>query len=350
MAIPLRRQTTANIASALMDKWFNVHGFPKKIISDNGSGFKSKTMMELASLLGIEMHYTSPYHPQSNGACERLNGTLVNMLASYTNNDNQNRWIRFIPTVTFAYNTSIHSGTGFTPYFLVHGREASIGSDAALSPVTNVLHLPNYVQEMQRDLAYAHQHLADRVREAADAREKVNDELKSLAVFNHGDQVLVYSPPKSGDGLSKKLMSPYHGPFTVVRQTSRVTYSLRNNHTNKKTVAHVTLIKPFLSRPAHLLIPGNVALPTITENPDHSVIADPAPHGISENTRARARTRNHPQIPVLSDMEQTYNPTAYPSDGQDKDEDEVEEEDTAPPDEELEEGEVPMSEILARGI
>jgi transposase InsO family protein len=83
-AIPLRRQTTANIVVALMDRWFSVHGFPKLIICDNGSGFKSKTMREVARLLGIQIHFVSPYHPQSNGLCERLNATIINMLASYT--------------------------------------------------------------------------------------------------------------------------------------------------------------------------------------------------------------------------------------------------------------------------
>jgi hypothetical protein len=146
------------------------------------------------------------------------------MLASYTR-DNQNQWVHFVPKVVFAYNTSIHSATGFTPFFLAHGREASIGSDSALSLNADVRDLPEYVREMQHDLAFAHQNILDRVQQAADEREKLNDSLKSLAQFQPGDQVYVYAPPKSADGNSRKLMSPYHGPYTVLRQTSRVTYS-----------------------------------------------------------------------------------------------------------------------------
>ena len=193
-AIPLRRQTTANIATNLMAKWFNVHGMPRMVISDNGSGFKSNTMKDVMKILGITMHYVSPYHPQSNGACERLNGTLINMLASYTN-ESQNRWIHFIQQVVFAYNTSIHTTTGYTPFFLVHGREAIIGSESSLALNADVLRLPEYVQHMQQDLAFAHQHISDRVHLNAADREKINDELKSLAVFQPGDQVYVYALP-----------------------------------------------------------------------------------------------------------------------------------------------------------
>ena len=263
------------------------------------------------------MHYVSPYHPQSNGACERLNGTLINMLASYTNNDNQNRWMRFITMVVFAYNTSTHSTTGFTPFFLVHGREASIGSDAALSvnTCTDVRSLPEYVREMQYDLAFAHQHIADRVKQNAEDREKLNNELKTLAEFQPGDIVYVYAPPKSGDGNSRKLMSPYHGPYTVIRATSRVTYSLRNNHTNKKIVAHITLMKKSLTRPDHLLqpqisIPAVAAAPLAAQaaasDPENSVIADPAPQAVSRNTRKQRAALESNSVHKMLLLSQVY--------------------------------------------
>jgi hypothetical protein len=377
-AIPLRRQTTANIVVALMDRWFSVHGFPKLIICDNGSGFKSKTMREVARLLGIQIHFVSPYHPQSNGLCERLNATIINMLASYAR-DKQNQWVHFIQMVAFAYNTSKHSATGFTPYFLAHGREASIGSDAALSLNTDVRNLPDYVREMQRDLAFAHQHIMDRVTQASDEREKLNDSLKSLAVFEPGAQVYVYAPPKSADGNSGKLMSPYHGPYTVLRQTGRVTYSLRNNHTHKKISAHVTLMKPAIQRPAHLVPAAAAAASAPAPAPDmEPVVAAQVPQGVARHTRAQRSTRLQQQEqgtasaqaagvpngsnlspaafsaqqPAAVDNEQKHSPvpqtsTLSPIDpdaetsADDDTDDEDGNDDSSPPDEALEEGEVP---------
>jgi len=260
--------------------------------------------------------------------------------------------------VVFAYNTSIHSATGFTPYFLTHGREALIGSDSALSLNADVRALPEYVRDMLRDLAFAHQHIMDRVQQAAGNREKFNDELKSLAEFKPGDQVYVYSPPKSADGNSRKLMSPYHGPYTVIRQTGRVTYSLRNNHTNKKTSAHVTLMKRAIERPPHLVPATQVMAPAASDDVD-PIVSEPAPHGVSRLTRAQRATRPEQQAqaaPILqpfslaTDMENKYNvaspshlsPTDSKPDPNTDSEDEDTDDDSSPDEPlDLEEGEVP---------
>ena len=256
-------------------------------------------MKDAMKMLGVTMHYVSPYRPQSNGICERLNGTLINMLASYTR-DNQNRWTHFIQMVVFAYNTSVHNATGYTPYFLVHGREASIGSDASLSLNAGAARgLPLYVREMQRDLAFAHQQISDRVVQAASDREKQNEQLKSLAVFHPGDQVYVYSPPKSNADHSRKLMSPYHGPYTVLKMLTRVTYHVQNNFTNKKTLAHVTAMKKVIPRPDHLLpphqrAPAQVISDAVGDDPNHAA-AEPAPDVLSRHTRHQHARRHQQQ-------------------------------------------------------
>ena len=293
-AIPLARQSTANIVQALLKHWILVHGMPRLIISDNGPGFKSYTMKDVMDMLGIKIHYVSPYHPQSNGTCERLNQTVVNMIASYITDDTQNEWVNFVPNAVFAYNTAVHSSTGYTPYFLAHGREAVIGSEATLSPNMDVHAYPQYVQTMQRNLAYADQHITHRVSLDADARERINAQLRSLASFQPGDQVYVFSPPKSGDGRSAKLMSPYHGPFTVLRATSRVTYAIENNFTKNKTTAHVTRMKPVVPRPAHLASSSSPSssFAAASAAPADVVVPLPGPGG---HTRAQHQTQAQQQ-------------------------------------------------------
>jgi len=205
---------------------------------------------------------------------------------------------------------------------------------------------------MQRDLAFAHQNITDRVRQAADEREKLNDSLKSLAEYKPGDQVFVFAPPKSTDGNSGKLMSPYHGPYTVVRQTSRVTYSLRNNHTHKKTSAHVTLMKPAAQRPSHLVPAADAPAPAPAA-PGDLVFSGQEPQGVSRRTRAQRASRlqlQHvaPTPTAAIDMEQKHSPAQSslspidPAAEAAVDDTDDEDEDSSPPDEELEEGEVPL--------
>ena len=53
---------------------------PQVIHTDQGKSFLSKVIKDLNKMLGID-HTLSPiYHPQSNGGCERLNRTLIEIV------------------------------------------------------------------------------------------------------------------------------------------------------------------------------------------------------------------------------------------------------------------------------
>ena len=94
-------------------------------------------------------------------------------------------------------------------------------------------------------------------------------------------------------------MSPYHGPYTVIRQTSRVTYALQNNHTKKKISAHVTLMKPAYHRPAHL-VPSTAAPAPAPVAPLDSVPSAQEPQDVSRQTRAQRSTRLRQQAAATS--------------------------------------------------
>ena len=50
------------------------------IMSDQGTGFTSKVIAAMCSLLGMEKIWTTPYHPQSNGSAKRVHQTLRQMI------------------------------------------------------------------------------------------------------------------------------------------------------------------------------------------------------------------------------------------------------------------------------
>ena len=45
---------------------------------------------------------------------------------------------------------------------------------------------------------------------------------------------MVYELPKSMKGISKKLLSPYHGPYTVEIQFNDASYQVKHDITEKK--------------------------------------------------------------------------------------------------------------------
>lgn len=59
---------------------------------------------------------------------EHFNRTLISQLAKALLATG-GEWDDYFKSVAFAYNTSVHATTKFTPYYLVHGREARVPVD-----------------------------------------------------------------------------------------------------------------------------------------------------------------------------------------------------------------------------
>jgi len=105
------------------------HGTPKIILSDQGRNFISETIRILCEKFLIKHKFSSPYHPQTNGMVERLNRTLCESLAKVKETDD---WDLHIPAVLLAYRTKRHATTGYTPFQLVYGRQATLPIEALI--------------------------------------------------------------------------------------------------------------------------------------------------------------------------------------------------------------------------
>ena len=71
---------------------------------------------------------TSPYHPETNGQCEHFNATLITMLGTLHTHAKK-KWQEWVTTLTHAYNCTVSSVTGFSPYFLMFGWTPKIPLD-----------------------------------------------------------------------------------------------------------------------------------------------------------------------------------------------------------------------------
>ena len=117
-----------------------------------GRQFESELIEEICKLLEIRKSRTTPYHPQGNGMVERFNRTILDMLATTAHN-HPSDWDLYIRKVCLAYNSSIHSSTGFSPFFLMFGREVKLPIDLMYgsNPIEQTT-LPEYVQKLKDGL------------------------------------------------------------------------------------------------------------------------------------------------------------------------------------------------------
>ena len=114
-AYPLKDKTARSVADALMDIWLPRYGFPLFLHSDQGKEFDNVMIHRLSELLGTVKTKTTPYHPRSDGLVERFNRTLLAMLAMFVSQEHDN-WDDLLPFMMLAYNTTVHTSTGYTPY------------------------------------------------------------------------------------------------------------------------------------------------------------------------------------------------------------------------------------------
>jgi transposase InsO family protein len=68
------------LAELYMSRIVCLHGVPKKIVSDRGTQFTSKFWERLHETMDSQLHFSSAYHPQTDGHTERVNQILKDML------------------------------------------------------------------------------------------------------------------------------------------------------------------------------------------------------------------------------------------------------------------------------
>lgn len=127
-AIPMPDQTVETIAKKFVEKIICRHGCPERITSDLGSVFTSDLFKEICKLLKIQRINTTAYHPQANGVVERSHRTLMGFLSHFVNKDH-NDWDEWIEFALMTYRATPHSVTKYSPYYLIHGREARLPTE-----------------------------------------------------------------------------------------------------------------------------------------------------------------------------------------------------------------------------
>lgn len=104
------------------------------LISDNELQFNSKAFREYCGNLRIISRYSSPAYPQSNEQVEAINKTIVNGLKKRLEKAKGN-WVKKLPNVLWAYQTTPRRSTSETPFSMTYGAETVILIKVGLSSI-----------------------------------------------------------------------------------------------------------------------------------------------------------------------------------------------------------------------
>ena len=84
-----------------------VFGLPSIIHSDQGRAFENLLLRHTLDAFGIKKSRTTAYHPQGDGMVERFNRSLLQLLRTYV--EREEEWECHLSLVLFEYRTAIHS-------------------------------------------------------------------------------------------------------------------------------------------------------------------------------------------------------------------------------------------------
>ncbi|UYV63721.1 hypothetical protein LAZ67_2005419, partial [Cordylochernes scorpioides] len=211
------------VARFILNEIILKHGAPREMITDRGRSFQAKLIKELIKMCRMSQHFTTAYHPQTNGLTERFNKTLGDMLSMYVDVEQKN-WDSVLPFVTFAYNTARQETTGFSPFYLVHGREAETMLDTLL-PYQPGYEEDEYINQLMTDAEDARQLARLHTLRIQDIDKARYDARHKPVHYNVGDLVWIFTPVRKV-GLSEKLSKKYFGPYKITKKISDVNYEV----------------------------------------------------------------------------------------------------------------------------
>src|ERR1700678_4279944 len=109
-----KKITSKDTAQLLLDNLYKRFGLPDKFISDRGPQFAAKAFRELLKLLRITSSLSTAYHPQSDGATERVNQEIEAYLSIYCISNPEN-WLKTLRTLKFTHNNRQHANRKHSP-------------------------------------------------------------------------------------------------------------------------------------------------------------------------------------------------------------------------------------------
>ena len=175
------------------------YGWPERVMHDQGGEFENELFSQLEALSGVRKCRTTPYHPQSNGKCERMNRTLLGLLRTLPEKFKA-RWSKHLQKMTHAYNATVHSATDYSPFYLLYGREPQLPIDLIFRKTSLGPAKPYkvYVDEWQKAMKEAYALAAQHSNAAAKKNKDSYDKRAKASVLRVGDRVLVKNVREKG--------------------------------------------------------------------------------------------------------------------------------------------------------
>ena len=113
--LPDEKKETATAFLRRATTWYRRRGIqPKRVLTDNGSCYRSQLFADACEERGIRHSFTRPYRPQTNGKAERFIQTLLREWAyAKCYRSSKQRTIALAPWLQYYNRERPHGGIGY---------------------------------------------------------------------------------------------------------------------------------------------------------------------------------------------------------------------------------------------
>ena len=228
-------KTAETVAHLIIEEMYPRFGCALELVTDNGSENVNRVVKETLDTLNIHHITTSYYHPGSNSKVERFHRTLHDILAKRLQ-DGQDVWDLHLNQVLAAVRFNVSEATGYTPYYLLYGRDAVLPLDNLLKPRLK------YQGEEMHQMALQEQHKAfmlvyGRLKKQQRKQAKYGNKNRKDVTYKVGDPVFYRNHVRT------KIEGRWRPFYRIIEQKSPVTYILKNQLDNKTVEAHADHMK-----------------------------------------------------------------------------------------------------------
>ncbi|XP_077155333.1 uncharacterized protein LOC143817732 [Ranitomeya variabilis] len=204
-AYPVTNMTARVTVKRLMTEVVCRYGVPEVIESDQGPAFTAALTKELWTLVGADLGLHTPYHPQSSGKVERLNGTLKNKILK-ASQEVRLPWTDILPIDLYSVRNTPRGPTKLTPYEILFGGPPRLGQYFPQQLALGSDTLVKYVIALTKELSVTHARVLSSIPDP--------DSSEGTHTFQPGDYVLVKKFVRK-----TSLELRFEGPYQVLLTT-----------------------------------------------------------------------------------------------------------------------------------
>lgn len=218
VSVPLPDTQSLTVAHALLEQVFLRFGGCTTLVSDNAKYFSSEFYTSFCNMLSINQYFATPYWHQGTGVVERTFHTYHNMLSKYIDESGVEFDV-FLGFLCMAHNTSVHSTTGESPWYLMYGRQPIFSVDQLLDPSVRLSYSESdadiYKRQLVRALQVAWGTAYENSLKAQSQYKKYYDRGTKDSKIEVGDRVYLHRE-KGKKGLPRKWNLPWAGQYRVL--------------------------------------------------------------------------------------------------------------------------------------